>query len=124
MMPAIYIKRVYTPPVKSDEWRVLVDRLWPRGLTKQAAAIDEWAKDLAPSPMLRKWFGHRPERWVAFCKQYESELAVNRSVNTFLHAHVKKKRLTLLYGASDEVHTHALVLQSYLIKLLSSLQTR
>lgn len=123
MSPAIHIKRVYAPPVKADGCRVLVDRLWPRGISKEAAAIDEWAKDLAPSPDLRKWFGHQPEHWAVFQKRYSEELADNNTVNDFLHKHEKQKRITLVYAAKDEQHTHAIVLQSYLNRLYRSKQT-
>jgi uncharacterized protein YeaO (DUF488 family) len=113
-MRTIRIKRVYEEPAKSDGYRVLVDRIWPRGITKEAAAVDEWQKEIAPSTALRKWFGHDPERWKEFQKQYREELKHNKAVAEFVENHQDKKHLTLVYGAKDEAHTHALVLQQYL----------
>jgi uncharacterized protein YeaO (DUF488 family) len=112
----IAIRRVYEPPAKSDGYRVLVDRVWPRGMTKAAAAVDEWQKELAPSTPLRKWFGHAPEKWAAFKEKYRQELDDNPAVAEFLSGHRDKTLLTLVYGAKDEAHTHALVLQEYLKK--------
>lgn len=117
MPPTIQIKRVYDPPLQSDGYRVLIDRLWPRGLTKAKAAIDEWDKALAPSSELRKWFGHLPVRWAAFQKKYTQELVSNTAVHDFISHNEKRKLITLLYGAKDSKHTHALVLQSYLREL-------
>lgn len=107
----IKIKRVYEKPARDDGWRVLVDRLWPRGMTKEAAQVDVWMKDVAPSDALRKWFGHKPEKWSEFQKSYLSELAKKKE----LIAELKKMAnehgtLTLLYGAKDEQHNQALVL--------------
>lgn len=116
MRPDIHIKRVYNPTSKSDGYRILVDRLWPRGVTKEEADIQEWAKDLAPSPELRKWFGHLPEHWNGFKKKYMQELEDNPDVPEFLEQHKQQKLITLVYGAKDETHTHALVLQQYLME--------
>lgn len=113
-MKTIKIKRVYESPAKSDGHRVLVDRIWPRGITKEAAAVDEWPKEIAPSTALRKWFGHEPERWEEFQKKYKEELKHNKAVETFIEDHRKTGPLTLVYAAKDEAHTHALVLQRYL----------
>jgi uncharacterized protein YeaO (DUF488 family) len=118
MKPKINIKRAYEKSVKTDGFRVLVDRLWPRGLTKEKAAIDEWAKDLAPTTELREWFGHEPELWPEFQKKYKAELKKNEAVDQFIEEHKDKKLITLVYGAKDEAHTHALVLQQYLEGLL------
>lgn len=92
-----------------------MDRLWPRGVTKKELAIDEWMKELAPTPALRKWFGHDPEHWQEFQKRYKAELKENRAaVDEFMEGHEDKKLITLVYGAKGEAHTHALVLQKYL----------
>ena len=107
------IKRVYDPPATSDGMRVLVDRIWPRGLSKQAAALDHWLKDLAPSTALRKWFDHRPERWDKFRDLYRDELAANPSIKDFRRL-MKGKRVTLLYAAHDTEHNQAVVLADYL----------
>ncbi|MFT3824031.1 MAG: DUF488 domain-containing protein [Chitinophagaceae bacterium] len=114
MKPVINVKRVYEEPSKKDGLRVLVDRLWPRGLTKEAAGVDEWAKDIAPSTELRKWFGHTMELWDDFKKQYKAELKKNPAVEPFLQEHQHQHVITLLYGSRDEEHNHALVLQTYL----------
>lgn len=114
MKPTIKIKRVYEKPLKKDGYRILVDRLWPRGITTEEAALDEWGKDLAPSVHLRKWFGHDPSLWTDFQKQYRSELKRNKAVEAFVENHEDKKIITLVYGAKDTEHTHAIVLQQYL----------
>ncbi len=116
MKPAIRIKRAYEEPEKKDGYRILVDRLWPRGVSKHEAAFDEWAKDLAPSAELRKWFGHDPNLWGEFQKRYRAELKKNSEVDTFIEQHEDKKVITLVYGAKDEAHNHALVLQQYLME--------
>ncbi|MEZ6190217.1 MAG: DUF488 family protein [Phycisphaerales bacterium] len=96
------IKRVYDEPSEQDGTRVLVDRLWPRGLAKDDAALDIWAKDLAPSTELRKWFDHDPDRFKQFAERYRRELSENRSaVDAFLGQIDRRKRLTLLYAAKD-----------------------
>jgi uncharacterized protein YeaO (DUF488 family) len=118
-MGAIAIKRVYEPPSPDDGFRVLVDRLWPRGLTRHAAALDLWAKDLAPSPDLRKAFNHRPERFAEFCRHYLDELSRNSAVTAF-RAELGRPKLTLLYGARDRVNNHALVLADFLRKNATS----
>jgi len=114
MKPELLIKRAYERPEKKDGYRVLVDRLWPRGVKKEEAAIDDWQKELAPSTALRKWFGHDPERWNEFQKKYRAELKNNEAVPSFVEAHADRKKITLVYGAKDTEHTHALVLQQYL----------
>jgi uncharacterized protein YeaO (DUF488 family) len=111
----IEIKRVYERPAKTDGWRVLVDRLWPRGMKKEAARVDVWMKDVAPSTALRKWFGHEPEKWSEFQKRYRREL----ERKTELLAELKKMAkehgtLTLLYGAKDEEHNDAVALADVL----------
>jgi|SRR5215467_2151883 len=111
----IRIARVYEPPGKRDGWRVLVDRLWPRGLTKEAAHVDEWMKEIAPSDALRKWFGHQPERWAGFQKRYRSELRKKRDLIGSLRKMERKYgTITLLFGASDEKHNQAVALRDVL----------
>lgn len=108
------IKRVYEPAAKSDGYRVLVDRLWPRGLTKEKAAVDLWLKEIAPSTELRKWFQHDPEKWSQFQTKYKKELKENDEVVDQLKKEIKKHKVTLLYGAKDEEHNEAKVLLKYL----------
>ena len=108
------IKRIYEPPARSDGARILVDRIWPRGVSKKKAALDEWFKDIAPSPRLRKWFGHRPERFAEFRRRYRAELKSNRIAVKHIGDRMKKGRVTLLYAAHDTEHNHALVLAEYL----------
>ncbi len=114
MKPVIEIKRAYEKASPKDGYRILVDRLWPRGVKKEEASISEWAKDIAPSTELRKWYGHDPEKWPEFQKRYISELKKNESLNIFLETHEDKKLITLIYSTRDEEHTHALVLQHFL----------
>jgi uncharacterized protein YeaO (DUF488 family) len=116
MKPDIKIKRVYEAPSKNDGYRVLVDRIWPRGITKEAATLDEWARDIAPSAALRKWYGHKPELWAEFQRKYTAELKQNEAIKAFAAEHKDRKLLTLIYAAKDEAHTHALVLQHFLEK--------
>lgn len=110
----ILVKRVYEEPAESDGLRVLVDRLWPRGMAKEKAKVDAWLKELAPSSALRKWFGHEPAKWEEFQKRYSEELDANPAVADFLTRYQEQAVVTLLYGAKDEKHNQALVLQSYL----------
>ncbi|MBX3288515.1 MAG: DUF488 domain-containing protein [Acidobacteria bacterium] len=110
------IKRAYEEPSKSDGRRILVDRLWPRGLTKEKAAVDMWLKEIAPSTDLRKWFGHDPAKWNEFQKRYIKELDANpEPVNTIKEL-AKKGTVTLIYGARDEEYNDAVVLRGYLAK--------
>jgi uncharacterized protein YeaO (DUF488 family) len=113
MTKIVRIKRIYDEPEAADGWRVLVDRLWPRGVSKEEAALDDWLKDIAPSTELREWFGHDPEKFAEFRAKYEHELANNPVVETILQ-HAKKQTVTLLYGAKDPKVNHAVVLQNYL----------
>jgi uncharacterized protein YeaO (DUF488 family) len=108
------VKRIYEPAEASDGYRVLVDRLWPRGVSKERAALDEWAKDLAPSSGLREWFGHVPERFPEFAKRYVDELEHNPVLQTYLNEWQKHSVVTLLYGARDEENNEALVLKNFL----------
>ena len=104
------IKRVYEEPDKKDGYRILVDRLWPRGLTKEKARVDLWLKDIAPSTKLRKWFDHDPEKWKENEKRYIQELKGNKEPVQILIEQIKKKDVTLVYGTKDEVHNEARVL--------------
>lgn len=108
------IKRVYEPSDKNDGTRILVDRLWPRGLAKAKAGVDIWLKELAPSAELRKWFGHDPDKWTEFKKRYLVELAENDEQLARLREEIKKGTVTLLYGAKDEEHNDAVVLIEFL----------
>ena len=110
------IKRVYEKPSKEDGKRILVDRLWPRGLTKEKAAVDLWLKEIAPSTELRKWFGHDPEKWKEFQKKYHRELKNNVEQVSVLKEQLTEGLVTLLYGAKDEEHNEALVLKEWLSK--------
>lgn len=118
-MLKIQLKRIYEAPSPSDGFRVLVDRLWPRGIKKAAAAIDEWAKELGPSNELRKWFDHDPEKWEAFQKKYREELHNNSAVAGFVREHPSVPLITLLFGAKDELHNQAVVLKTVLEKQYS-----
>lgn len=111
----IKLKRIYEKSEKNDGFRILVDRLWPRGVSKGKAALDLWLKDVAPSNALRKWFGHDPQKWEAFQKKYQSEIVANKEVFRYLRAIVKKrKKVTLLYATKDEEHNEAVVIKNLL----------
>jgi uncharacterized protein YeaO (DUF488 family) len=117
----ISIKRAYEDPAPEDGYRVLVDRVWPRGRTKEALALDEWAKALAPSAKLRKWFGHAPKRWHVFQQRYREELSTlqQRERLKSLVTAAGNRRLTLVYGAKDEEHNQAVVLRDMLSQMRS-----
>ena len=108
------IKRVYEPASADDGRRILVDRLWPRGLTKEKAGVDLWLKEIAPSAELRKWFGHDPAKWDEFRRRYHAELDSNGEALQALKEAIGKGPATLLYGARDEQHNHAVALQDLL----------
>lgn len=111
----IQIKRIYDTPSKQDGYRVLVDRLWPRGVSKQRAALDLWFKDIAPSGELRTWFGHKPERFEEFSHKYADELTNNSAaVETLKNLLKDNQILTLLYAAKDPAINHAVVLRRFL----------
>lgn len=113
-MAPIQIKRVYDPVNTKDGFRILVDRLWPRGIKKENAQVDYWMKSVAPSAELRKWFAHDPAKWEPFQKKYKEELKKTGAFDEF-RAYIKKyKKVTLLYAAKDEQHNHAVVLQQLL----------
>jgi uncharacterized protein YeaO (DUF488 family) len=112
---ALHIKRVYEPKEDRDGTRILVDRLWPRGLKKQKAAVDVWLKEIAPSPVLRRWFGHDPAKWSEFQRRYCDELKKNSSAVEELGRRIgESDDVTLLYAAKDPHHNHAIVLQRFI----------
>jgi uncharacterized protein YeaO (DUF488 family) len=120
-MSDIALKRVYEPWSESDGKRVLVDRLWPRGLTKEAARVDVWLRDIAPSPELRNWFCHKPERFAEFREQYRLELtedSVHQAAVQQILTWVAEAPVTLVYAARDPVHNHAIVLHEFLTEQL------
>lgn len=110
----IRLKRAYEQPSPRDGERILVERLWPRGVTKERAAIDFWAKDVAPSPELRRWFGHDPARWEEFRRRYKDELKHNPEAVASLKQHLKRGSATFVYAAKDEQHNGAIVLKEWL----------
>jgi uncharacterized protein YeaO (DUF488 family) len=110
----IRVKRAYLPPASEDGVRVLVDRLWPRGVGKSDAKIDRWMKDLAPSTELRRWFGHDPSRWDEFRQRYEAELSDQADLLDELRALVQEGPVTLVFGARDELHNQAVALRDFL----------
>lgn len=109
----IRVKRIYDTPTKDDSFRILVDRLWPRGLSKEKAKIDLWLKDVAPSDQLRKWFAHDPAKWAEFKQKYFSELGNKKAVIDEIKKRVKSG-VTLLYAAKDEQYNNAQVLKEYI----------
>ncbi len=111
----VRLKRAYEPAVRSDGVRILIDRLWPRGVTKKAAAIDEWFKDIAPSTALRRWFGHDPARWQEFRRRYTDEVRQNPVQLARLRALARRGRITLVFSAHDTVHNDAVVLRGLLL---------
>ena len=110
---SVAIKRVYDEPAADDGERILVDRLWPRGISREKAAFRAWMKDVAPSSELRRWFGHRPERWDEFCQRYRAELKDNPALDD-LRKHVVAGKVTLLYGSRNREFNHAQVLEQVL----------
>jgi len=111
----VKLKRAYEPPTRSDGKRVLVDRLWPRGVKKTDAKIDEWMKDIAPSSELRKWFGHEPERWPEFRRRYEAEVRRHPDQLEHLRTLARDGTLTLVFSAHDEEHNDAVVLKELIL---------
>lgn len=125
MVDEIRIKRAYEPPARGDGYRVLVDRVWPRGVGKDELHLDEWAKELAPSTKLRQWFGHDPQRWEEFRKRYETELKDPESraqMRRIVDAATKSRTITLVYGAKDEKHNQAVVLSRIMLRAASASQ--
>ena len=113
-MTNIRIKRAYEEPDAEDGKRILVDRLWPRGLTKEKAKVDLWLKDVAPSTELRRWFAHDPAKWEEFRSRYGKELKRNKEQLSLLRQEAAKGTVTLVYGAKDQQHNEAVVLQRLL----------
>ena len=113
----INIKRVYDEPDESDGYRILIDRLWPRGLSKEKAKIDLWLKDIAPSDDLRKWFVHDPNKWFDFKKRYFEEIDNNKKVLELILKKAREGTVTLLYGAKNEKYNNAVALKEYIEKL-------
>jgi uncharacterized protein YeaO (DUF488 family) len=113
-MGRVRIKRIYEPSEPSDGFRVLVDRLWPRGVAKERAALDLWMKEIAPSTELRRWFGHDPKRWPEFQARYRAELKDHGAELAQLRSHARKGTVTLLFGARDVEHNEAVVLREIL----------
>lgn len=114
-MADINLKRVYLPAEDKDGFRVLVDRLWPRGVSKEKAKLDIWLKEIAPSSELRKWFAHDVDKWKGFQKKYKEELKGKSEQIKELKKHIKEeKKVTILFGAKDEEHNQAVVLKNFL----------
>ncbi len=111
---ALLLKRVYEKTSPGDGTRILVDRLWPRGLSKEKANVDLWLKDIAPSDGLRKWFGHEPGRWTQFKKKYARELAGREDLVAFVRTKVSEGTVTLLFAAADSSHNNAVALKDYI----------
>jgi uncharacterized protein YeaO (DUF488 family) len=108
------LKRVYERPARADGFRILVDRLWPRGLSKDRAKVDLWLKDIAPSDDLRKWFGHDPRKWLEFKKRYHRELAEKADLVKIVEDRIRQGAVTLLFGAADAEHNNAAAFVEYL----------
>lgn len=108
------IKRIYEPRKADDGTRILVDRLWPRGVSKAEADVDIWLKEIAPTPELRRWFGHDPAKWQEFQTRYKNELRKNHAAVDALKREVERADVTLLYGAKDETHNHAVALAEFI----------
>lgn len=113
-MQNISVKRIYEPANDADGYRILVDRLWPRGMTKEAAGIDLWMKEIAPSNALRKWFDHDPQKWQQFQHEYTTELIKNPLAKEFLSSIQKHKAVTFLFSSKNEQYNHAIVLRQFL----------
>jgi uncharacterized protein YeaO (DUF488 family) len=118
-MGKVNIKRIYEPYVKDDGYRVLIDRLWPRGIKKEEAHVDQWLKEIAPSTPLRKEFNHQPEKWAAFVPAYRAEIEKSPALDELLGSINKYPVVTLLYAAKDMEHNHALVLQDFILSAVS-----
>lgn len=112
----LHLKRAYEPASPDDGVRILVDRLWPRGVSKEKADLDDWMKDIAPSTDLRKWFGHVPERWPEFQQRYRAELADHTDELDHIRTLAQKQMVTLIYSAHDEQHNDAVVLRDVLLE--------
>lgn len=113
---AIKVKRIYEEPKKADGYRILVDRLWPRGIKKEEAEIDLWLKEIGPSDSLRKWFNHDAKKWTEFQKRYSKELANKEELINIIKKEAKKGTVTLLFGTKETEHNNAVALQNFLLK--------
>lgn len=113
------LKRAYEPKAASDGRRILIDRLWPRGLSRRKVAIDDWMKELAPSADLRRWFAHDPRKWVEFQKRYKLELRTQADLLDKIAKRALRGRVTLVYGARDEAHNDAVVLSAVIRRRIS-----
>lgn len=113
----IQLKRAYEPPSDQDEYRVLIDRIWPRGVKKEELAFDAWLKEIAPSSALRKWFNHDPKKWQEFCTRYRAELKDRQDVIEVLKEQSENGVLTLVFGAKDTRYNNAVALKQYLDSL-------
>ena len=111
----VKLKRAYEPPAPDDGTQVLIDRLWPRGISKERAAIDQWMKDISPSTKLRKWFGHDPARWDEFRRRYENEVRQNTDLLDQLRSLARHGPITLVYSAHDEEHNDAVELRELIL---------
>jgi uncharacterized protein YeaO (DUF488 family) len=111
----VKLKRAYEPASAGDGTRILIDRLWPRGVKKSEAAIDQWVKDIAPSTALRKWFGHDPDRWAEFRRRYAAEVDQYPEQLSRLRGLARKGRITLVFSAHDELHNDAVALRGFLL---------
>ena len=112
----VNLKRAYEPPDADDGTRILIDRLWPRGISKERAAIDQWMKDISPSAELRKWFGHDPARWNEFRRRYAQEVHKNRDLLDQLRSLARQRRITLVYSAHDEKYNDAVELRELILR--------
>ena len=119
-MGQFHLKRIYEPPVSSDGYRVLVERLWPRGVSKEVAKLDDWLKEIAPSPELRRWYGHVPERWPEFQRRYRAELGDKSKLVDSLIARLDAGDVTLLFAAKDEARNSAVLLKAFAEERMSS----
>lgn len=117
MSSRVWLRRAYEPPTRNDGYRILVDRLWPRGVSKDDLELDEWCRDIAPSDDLRKWFGHDASRWDEFRERYRSEIDEQRDLLDTIVEHTKQGRITLVFGARDEEHNNAVVLRELIDEL-------
>jgi uncharacterized protein YeaO (DUF488 family) len=111
----VRLKRAYEPPERTDGTRILIDRLWPRGVSKSEAGLDEWIKEIAPSAELRTWFGHDPGRWDEFRRRYRAELARHSDLLKNLRRRAREGPITLVYSARDEIHNDAVVLRNVIL---------
>lgn len=112
----VMVKRIYEPAAKSDGFRVLVDRLWPRGISKEAAKLDLWLPDIGPSTALRQWFNHDPAKWEEFQRRYQAELMQKTALLTSIREQAQTRPVTLLYSAKDEQYNQAVALRGFLTK--------